>query len=338
MLRLDRTTRTLRPVERRSLAEAGILERRDLQALLRQSAQQAFREIGEDLLIVGEEVSPSDVVADRIDLLGLDGDGQTVIIELKRGRDRLQHLQAMSYAGFIRRWDRDKIISALAASRQIDAAEARELIEGHLVDPDAPLNTNQRIILLAEGFDAALLAAVEWLTERHRVKIACCTVGILEDADAQFLELRQVYPAIAVQPAIRAGRGAMESQPIGNEELARFMAAESVKPNRRVSGNGRVIRYWLNGWRRFNLRAQNHFATVHQIRRFPDDRSFWQERLVGQPDFSEPRGGMILRFRLTTPADFERFAQAFDTELDEVVFSVSPAEEPSRDLDDEGAM
>ena len=36
------------------------------------------------IYILGSEVQPSDVVQDRIDLLGVDPDGAAVIIEIKR--------------------------------------------------------------------------------------------------------------------------------------------------------------------------------------------------------------------------------------------------------------
>ena len=41
--------------------------------------------MGEALLLLGEEVKPDSFVDDRIDLLALDQQGASVIIELKRG-------------------------------------------------------------------------------------------------------------------------------------------------------------------------------------------------------------------------------------------------------------
>jgi len=96
MLRIDRAKRSLVRLEQKPFAEAGLLERTDLQQMIRNAPNEFFAELGEQLLPLGEEVRPSEVVDDRIDLLGVDSEGATVIIELKRGAHKLQLLQALS--------------------------------------------------------------------------------------------------------------------------------------------------------------------------------------------------------------------------------------------------
>lgn len=70
------------------------------------SSEEFFTEIGEDVFVVGKEVAPSQTVQDRIDLLGIDSEGTSVIVELRRGSNKLQMLQAITYAGMVARWDR----------------------------------------------------------------------------------------------------------------------------------------------------------------------------------------------------------------------------------------
>jgi len=86
------------------LADARILERADLQECIYNSSSEFFAEIGERVFVLGKEVIPSQTVPDRIDLLGIDVEGTTVIVELKRGSTKLQMLQAVSYAGMLSRW------------------------------------------------------------------------------------------------------------------------------------------------------------------------------------------------------------------------------------------
>jgi hypothetical protein len=84
------------------MAEAGILERKDLQRWIKNGAEAFFEEINEDeLIFIGEEVEPSDFVRDRIDLLAMDGEGNLVVFELKRHSHKLQLLQAIAYAGML---------------------------------------------------------------------------------------------------------------------------------------------------------------------------------------------------------------------------------------------
>jgi RecB family endonuclease NucS len=95
VLRVDRQKRTLRRLGERAITDAGYRERDDLQRMIRSSPDAFFDEMGEKLLLVGEEVRPADFVDDRIDLLALDQNGAAVIIELKRSSNKLQLLQAL---------------------------------------------------------------------------------------------------------------------------------------------------------------------------------------------------------------------------------------------------
>jgi len=95
MLRLDRAQHALRRLEPMPLKTAGILERSDLQRMIVNTPSAFCAEIKETLLVMGEEISPTDVVDDRIDVLALDKQGTVVVVELKRGLNKLHLLQAL---------------------------------------------------------------------------------------------------------------------------------------------------------------------------------------------------------------------------------------------------
>jgi hypothetical protein len=78
MLRLNREGRTFVRLPHRTLSETGILERRDIQAMIAASPQDFFEELGEAVTLLAQEVRPDDVVDDRIDLLAADADGAAV--------------------------------------------------------------------------------------------------------------------------------------------------------------------------------------------------------------------------------------------------------------------
>jgi hypothetical protein len=63
MLRLDRQNRTFVCVERRPLPDAGLQERSDLQRMIRNTPEEFFKELGEPLLLIGEE-NPSRTASD----------------------------------------------------------------------------------------------------------------------------------------------------------------------------------------------------------------------------------------------------------------------------------
>ena len=107
MLKLDRTRKIFDRLPTSSFTEAALLERADLQECIWNSSDAFFTEMGERLFVIGKEVLASDSVQDRIDILAIDPEGQAVIVELKRGSNKLQMLQAISYAGMVARWNID---------------------------------------------------------------------------------------------------------------------------------------------------------------------------------------------------------------------------------------
>jgi hypothetical protein len=84
MLRIDTSKKTLIALEPRTMRESGYWERRDIQEMICRPPDVFCGELGENIHILGSEVQPSEVVQDRIDLLGVDPDGAAVIIEIKR--------------------------------------------------------------------------------------------------------------------------------------------------------------------------------------------------------------------------------------------------------------
>jgi hypothetical protein len=156
MLRIDKNNKLLVRLPTSSLSEAEHWER-DLQAMILKSPNAFCEEIGERLWIVGQEIQPSEAIPDRIDILAIDDAGSAVVIELKRGSRKLQLLQAISYAGMISRWVPEQFIETLAVNFQQPTDDTRAAIEAHTELEIPYINQTQRIVLIAEDFDPALL-------------------------------------------------------------------------------------------------------------------------------------------------------------------------------------
>ncbi len=147
MLRLDKDGKTLHRLKPKKLSDAGFLERHHVQQMIRNNADDFFAELGEKLLLLGEEVRPAEFVDDRIDLLALDPEGAAVIIELKRGTNKLQLLQALGYAGMIAKWSPEKFAEQYAQSVK-GAADPREEFEEFLGEGISTVNQSQRSSVL----------------------------------------------------------------------------------------------------------------------------------------------------------------------------------------------
>lgn len=317
MLKVDRNNRTLGPIPGSNLAGARLLERADLQECIYNSSNEFFAEIGERVVVIGKEIRPSQTVQDRIDLLGVDFEGTSVIVELKRGSDKLQMLQAISYAGMISRW-------ASQDFRDLLSEESWAQLEDSLDVDIEELNRRQRILLVAEKYDYALLAGAEWLSEQHSVDIRCASVSLAMDAGtgAEYLICTSIFPppALAEQAAARKGSG-RGSRPIKwsdwdeaisrieNESLRAF-AREELKAGRENYLRRRGLHYRLEGKRRWTLYCRNSHGYVWQRGRFLDDVAFWHARLSEPASVKPVKKGKALSFTLLTNEDLHAFRVA----------------------------
>jgi hypothetical protein len=184
MLKIDRTHRKLVRMEGKTLSEAKLLERYDLQQMIIGNTNAFILEMEEDLLLVGQEVQPSELVRDRIDLLAIDTDGASVVIELKRSDQKLQLLQALSYAAMLSQWKADDFVRTRAEFAKETPEIARMALREHVAaeeDAKDDINTRQRVVLFAEAFDYALLQTADWLTRTYEVDIRCYKFSYVRD-------------------------------------------------------------------------------------------------------------------------------------------------------------
>ena len=193
MLKVDPTTKTLTPLPQSTLKQSHILERAHLQEAILQSWDAFCGELGfEELFLVGSEITPHHSCRDRIDILAIDSDGHPVIFELKRHRDKLQLLQAVSYAAMVAKWDAERFLDALPTGGNEQAEDLRAMLRSDgfsLADPC--------IVLLAESFDPEVILSADWLAE-FGVSIQAFAISVLEHGDDTLLSIDQRFPLLGV--------------------------------------------------------------------------------------------------------------------------------------------
>lgn len=177
-----------------SFGQTGVLERQDLQRILRDKP-----EILEDgLFVIAEEFSNWQGSGRSIDLLALDQTGRLVVVELKRGETgEHMDLQAIRYAAMVSTMTQQQAIDAHQAylnKRGIDE-DAEELINGHLENPDSQgFSTDQpRIVLVSEGFSPELTTCVLWLN-RNGLDVTCIRMQPYRNESELLVERSQVIP------------------------------------------------------------------------------------------------------------------------------------------------
>jgi hypothetical protein len=194
----EMTPETLVEVPSTSFAAAQVLERADLQRLLRARIDT----IVDGVLVVAEEFGAFADSRRRIDLLGVDREGRLVVIELKRTNDGGHlELQALRYAAMVSVMTFDDLAEHyehfLARTDPGSAEEARTRLADWLEDvggEDAVLSREVRLVLVAAGFDREITTTVLWLTDVYGLDIRCVRLTPYQVDNRLLLDVQQVVP------------------------------------------------------------------------------------------------------------------------------------------------
>ena len=143
-----------------------------------------------DLLVIGKQVLTD--FGGKIDLLCLDSAGDTVVVELKRGRTpREVTAQALDYASWVRDLSRERIEDI--AEQYLNGPDAlQSAFQDRFEEPlPGELNLKHRSLIVAESMDASTVRIVRYLSSMN-VPINVATIQHFKDETGRSI-LAQVY-------------------------------------------------------------------------------------------------------------------------------------------------
>jgi hypothetical protein len=154
----------------------GLLERFNLQEAIAQSWEAFTKEIKiPELIYVGNEVVPDERIMGRIDILAFDpNDNVPVVIELKRDKDKYQLLQGISYAAMVSNWSTEQFLQEAKNQNPDNHSDLEEALSG------AEIDSNIRIILIAEKFDPEVIISTDWLMQNYSLDITAISLDIFK--------------------------------------------------------------------------------------------------------------------------------------------------------------
>jgi alkylated DNA nucleotide flippase Atl1 len=200
------TGATATPVPPTGLAAESLLERQHLQEWVIAHPQV----LGESVLVITAEYdrwTDTDGVParDRLDILGLDVTGRLVVVELKRGTaDRDVHLQAITYAALVSRFDLGTLAEAhhdfLSRRGQTSGIDAcRQRLLDHVDGEWSPeLLQRPRQVIIAADFPKQVTHSVVWLSEMG-LDIDLIQVGLWKVDGHVIAGFAKVYPTPEVE-------------------------------------------------------------------------------------------------------------------------------------------
>jgi hypothetical protein len=184
-----------------SLAEAGLREREHLQEWV--LANPGI--LGGDVLVITSEfdrwASRGGAERDRLDILGLAGDGHLVVAELKRdvAPDTVD-MQAIKYAAMASRFDSDTLADAYVEflrKHQDETLTTEEAVERLAAHVEFGLSDETlrapKIVLLATQFPSSVTASAVWLSEMG-IDITLTRMQAYRTASEVIITVSQHYP------------------------------------------------------------------------------------------------------------------------------------------------
>lgn len=140
--------------------------------------------LGLDLLIIGRQVVTD--FGGRIDLLGMDIQGDISIIELKKDRTpRDVVAQILDYASWVKRLGYQKLDTI--SQNFLNKSLSEAFIQYFSQALPEKININHKMIIVASEFDDSSERIVQYLTEEHEVNINALFFNVFQDQHGKLL-------------------------------------------------------------------------------------------------------------------------------------------------------
>ena len=197
MYLIEKITNRITELKKKSFSELGFTERKHLQEWIANSPAV----LGEDILIIQKEFNGFNDTNERLDLLGLDKEGNLVIIENKlddTGRDvTWQALKYASYCSTLKKEQIRRIYQDFLDKQGTNENAEQNLIEFFNVDNISEISLNlaqtQRIILVAAHFRKEVTSTVLWLMN-YKLRVQCFKATPYELDNQLVLNVEQIIP------------------------------------------------------------------------------------------------------------------------------------------------
>lgn len=234
---LDASNKALSPIPAKPMIELGFKET-DVETWLA-SVSSDTNVLGRPILWLARQDSQAD--DQRSDLVGLDIDGDLLVVELKRGvLDESTITQALSYAAEYYQKTADELAEMYADHctkggttrlvAPVDSVDAAKERIGKHVKAGSKVNALQILVLVGEDFTARALAVCDYLncaSGEAPFTVECWQYAVLkpQDDQHQFL-VNQILPPMSIRHVIEEKREIHKSRTYARDSVrAEFMRA-----------------------------------------------------------------------------------------------------------------
>lgn len=187
----------------------------------------------------------------RPDVLALASSGELVVIELKRGRDKNVHLQAITYGALASQFTRDDLAQAYVEWRRkehnelLTTDEALDRFSDH-VQAEWETETFEfpRLVLVAEDFPDVVMSTVKWLEKvAPELTVECHEYQVFRNGDQVLVSFQKLFPvddleSRRLRPTLQAAAADVGEQIRSNRRRAR--SAVLIAEHRAIPEGARI--------------------------------------------------------------------------------------------------
>lgn len=167
--------------------------------------------VADDVVIIGRQLRTR--WGTVLDLLGVDEDGNLVVMELKRNQTLRETVaQSLEYASWVAKLGYEEVVS-LGANRHGSEDAFREAFENRFGHPlPEALNALQRVLVVAPNIDDATADVVDYLASTYRVPINAVSFDVFDSPAGRLLVRHYAIeaseaPAAPASVKVRQSRG-----------------------------------------------------------------------------------------------------------------------------------
>lgn len=169
-----------------------------------------------NLLVIGRQVQTA--FGGQIDLLCLDSNGDTVVVELKKGRTpREVTAQTLDYASWVRGLSFDEITGIAERYSKLGGSLTEAFAERFEESLPDTLNQNHHALIVAEAMDDSTERIVRYLSDMN-VPINVATVQHFTTSDGREI-LAQVFLVEPEQAAAKSQTGSKKRQALTMDQM-----------------------------------------------------------------------------------------------------------------------
>ena len=156
--------------------------------------------LGEDILIIGNQINDWVGTKERCDILGINKEGKLVVIEVKRdgdqSKDKNTTIQAIKYASYFATYTKKDVLEQYIVKNGGREEEVKKIISEFINKDynDLVIDNDPKIILIGRNFPIEVTSSVLWLREQHNVDISCISIIPYLDNSIIYIEWQKIIP------------------------------------------------------------------------------------------------------------------------------------------------